>query len=112
MSKEAVKLTLQVVMPDNPEHKLLWQQLAKIRINKGLPDPTVALNTESDHECWMYMYTTDERHRFLWFTWTRYVHVFRHRCHPATKCEERAAIPVRRGFDFSSLVTTWTGGGI
>jgi len=112
MSKETVKLTLQVVMPDNPEHKLLWQQLAKIRINKYLPDPTVALNTESDHECWMYMYTTDERHRFLWFTWTRCVHVFRHRCHPVTNCEERAAIPVRRGFDFSSLVTTWTSGGI
>ena len=48
MSKEAVKLTLQVVMPDNPEHKLLWQQLAKIRINKGLPDPTVVLNTVLD----------------------------------------------------------------
>lgn len=63
----------------------MWTRLGELEINFGLPDPTVAIN---EGEAWQYM-GTERRGR-------KWVHVFRHRCHPKTNDREYEIVPLRK----------------
>lgn len=67
------------VLPPGPEWDRMWAWIAAHPVNKGLPDPLEAEDTETG-ECWQYMDTEqDEGSPPCW------VHVFRHRYHPVLK---------------------------
>ncbi len=59
----------------SPEWDLMWKWLEDHPINKGLENPTTALN-ESNGEAWMYMGSYQQDGKLL--------HDFKHRCHPMT----------------------------
>lgn len=60
------------------EWDLMWQKLARKRINRSLDEPTVADNYG---ETWQYMESVPRKSRFFG---TRMLHGFRHRLHPVT----------------------------
>lgn len=62
-----------LIKQDSPEWERMWQKLADHPINKGLEEPTVALNPDNG-EVWQYMGSfRQDAHT---------VHEFRHRSHP------------------------------
>lgn len=69
------------------EWDYMWERLAELEINQGLPDPTVAFDNNTA-EAWQYMGT--ERHGRMW------LHTFRHRCHPRTGDRVYERVPVSR----------------
>lgn len=77
---------LKFVDESSPEWEKMWQALGEDPLNKDLPDPTVCMEAGWG-ECWQYMGT--ERHGRKW------LHCFRHRCHPTTG--ERTYIRIPQG---------------
>jgi len=72
---KAIAPGLIMVERDTPEWDYMWGRLADLPVNAGLPQPTVAFHDDAA-EAWQYMGT--ERHGSKW------LHCFRHRCHPRT----------------------------
>lgn len=66
-------MELILIEPSSPEWDFMWNWLASHPINKGLEDPTTAMN---DGEAWQYMGSFKQADRVI--------HTFRHRNHPAT----------------------------
>ncbi len=64
-----------LIKQNSPEWERMWQKLADHPINKGLEEPTVALNPDNG-EVWQYMGSfRQDAHT---------VHEFRHRSFPTT----------------------------
>lgn len=65
---------------DFREFDRMWEELAKDPLNIGLAVPAEAYNEECN-EAWQYMGTVLQQGG-------RWVHQFRHRCHPITQQRE------------------------
>lgn len=62
-----------ILLTQGKEWDMIWDWLAKHPINENVPDPTLGLH---NGYAWEYMGTYHHRDRYL--------HNFRHKCHPLT----------------------------
>ncbi len=67
-------MELALIDPKSKEWEYMWEWLEKHPINKGLDNPSLALN---EGEAWQYLGSYKQKERV--------VHSFRHRLHPITK---------------------------
>lgn len=82
-----------LVKPDSHEWDYMWDELAKHKSSRNLPEPTVA---ENFGEVWQYMET--QEHRSFW-SGKQFYHCFRHRLHPVEGVNCRVRIPASRDFN-------------
>jgi hypothetical protein len=65
----------------SPEWDFMWKWLEQHPINKGIEEPSTALN---EGEAWQYMGS--------WQQGDRAIHSFRHRNHPVTKSIQNVSV--------------------
>lgn len=76
---------LLIVPDDSEEWRIMWDKLSRHRLNRGLDDPC---SSEYCGEVWQYM--NSEKRLF------GYVHLFRHRLHPKSRCPVHIKISASR----------------
>ena len=80
-------MELVLIKTDCPEWDFMWNWLASHPLNKGLDEPTTALN---ENEAWQYMGSYQQKERLL--------HTFRHRNHPVTNSRQQVSVQSSEAF--------------
>lgn len=78
---DSIFKSLTLVPAKSNEWKIMWDKLARHKLNRGIDDP---FSAENFGETWQYM----ESHRRVF----GFVHLFRHRLHPKSQTQERVMI--------------------
>jgi len=74
-------MNLILIKPNSPEWDFMWKWLEDHPINKGIEEPTTALN---EGEAWQYMGS--------WQQDNSAIHSFRHRNHPVTNSLQNVSV--------------------
>jgi hypothetical protein len=80
-SPDSIFKSLLIVPIESKEWKIMWEKLARHRLNRKIENPHIADNYG---DTWQYM----ESHKSIF----GYVHLFRHRLHPKTQRPERVTM--------------------
>lgn len=80
-------MELVLIKQDSPEWEFMWNWLESHPLNKGLENPSLALNGT---EGWMYMGTLKNK--------DKYIHQLRHRNHPVTQSIQTVSVNSSEAF--------------
>lgn len=88
-------MELVLITPESNEWDFMWNWLANHPLNKGLDEPTTALN---ENEAWQYMGSYKQKERVL--------HSFRHRNHPVTNSVQNVSVQCSEAFTIDQIHRT------
>lgn len=89
-------MNLILIKANSPEWDFMWKWLEDHPINKGLEEPSIALN---DSEAWQYMGS--------WQQDDRVIHSFRHRNHPVTNSIQNVSVHASKDLTLDQIEKTF-----
>lgn len=89
-------MNLILIKPNSPEWEFMWNWLESHPINKGIENPSLALNNE---EAWQYMGSYQQGDKVI--------HEFRHKNHPVTNNIQSLKLNASKLFTSDQILKTF-----